>query len=148
MEAFLYVVKRKNLTLNHAKYVISASCINVLGYLVQDGLRPLKELPVPSNVQSLRINVWLYAYYDEGILEFSSKMKFLMNAKEVPQGNSNPWNDGAYISKDLSIHYLKLHTCFLLLINNFACNHSATLFPCSNITSITVMKCFDSMFVL
>ena len=41
VEAFLDVVKRQNLTLNHAKSVISASSINVLGYLVRDGnIRP------------------------------------------------------------------------------------------------------------
>ena len=62
VEAFLDVVKRQNITLNHAKSVISASSIDVLGYLVRDGnirpdperLRPLKELHLPTNVQSLR----------------------------------------------------------------------------------------------
>ena len=62
VEAFLDVVKRQNLTLNHAKSVISASSIYVLGYLVRDGiirpdperLCPFKELPLPTNVQSLR----------------------------------------------------------------------------------------------
>ena len=71
VEAFLDVVKRQNLTLNHAKSVISASSINVLGYLVRDGnirpdperLRPLKELPLPTNVQSLRRTLGLFAYY-------------------------------------------------------------------------------------
>ena len=37
VEAFLDVVKRQKLTLNHAKSVISASSIKVLGYLVLDG---------------------------------------------------------------------------------------------------------------
>ena len=41
VEAFLDAVKRQNLTLNHAKFGISTSSINVLGYLVQDGkIRP------------------------------------------------------------------------------------------------------------
>ena len=68
VEAFLDVVKSQNLTLNHAKSVISASSINVLGYLVRDGnirpnperLRPLKELPLPTNVQSLRRTLGLF----------------------------------------------------------------------------------------
>ena len=60
VEAFLDVVKRQNLTINHAKSVISASSINVLGYLVQDEkirpdperLRSPKKLPLPMNVCS------------------------------------------------------------------------------------------------
>ena len=92
MEAFLDVVKRQNLTLNHAKSVISASSINDLGYPVRDGnirpdperLRPLKALPMPTNVQSLRITLGLFAYYAKWIPEFSSKIQSLMNAKEFP----------------------------------------------------------------
>ena len=93
METFLDIVKRQNLTLNHAKSVIPASSINnVLGYLVRDGnirpdperLRPLKELPLPTNVQSLRRTVVLFAYYDKWIPEFSSKIQSLVNAKEFP----------------------------------------------------------------
>ena len=75
-----------------AKSVISASSINVLGYLVQDGkirpdpeiLRPLKEPPLPTNVQSLRRTLGLFAYYAEWIPEFSSKIQSLLNAKEFP----------------------------------------------------------------
>ena len=71
MEVFLDLVKRQNLTLNHAKSVMSASSINVLGYLVQDGkIRPdperihtLKKLPLPTNAQSLRRTLGLIAYY-------------------------------------------------------------------------------------
>ena len=37
VEPFLDVVKCQNLTLNHAKSMISVSSINVLGYLVRDG---------------------------------------------------------------------------------------------------------------
>ena len=40
VEAFLDVVKRQNLTLNHAKIVISASSINVLRYLGRSDLTP------------------------------------------------------------------------------------------------------------
>ena len=58
VDGFLDVVKRPNITLKHVKSVISASSINVLGYLVRDGnIRPgperlhrLKELPLPTNV--------------------------------------------------------------------------------------------------
>ena len=89
VEAFLDVVKRQNLILNHAKSVISSSSINVLGYLVRDGnirpdperLRPPKELPLPTNVQSLRRTLGLFDYYAKWIPELSSKIQPLVNAK-------------------------------------------------------------------
>ena len=82
-------MKRQNITLNHAKSMISTSSINVLGYLVRDGnirpdperLRTLQELPLPTNVQSLRITLGLFAYYAKWIPEFSSKIQSLMNVK-------------------------------------------------------------------
>ena len=96
VEAFLDVVKHQNLTLNHTKSVISVSSINVLGYLVRDRnirpdperLRPLKELPLPINVQSLRITLGLFAYYAKWIPKFSSKIQSLVNAKKNPSFNS------------------------------------------------------------
>ena len=49
VETFLDVEKRQNLTLNHAKSVISASSINVLRYLVRDGnIRPDPERKTSS----------------------------------------------------------------------------------------------------
>ena len=92
MEAFLDVVKRQNITINHYKSVISASSINVLGYLVEDGkirpdperLRPLKERPLPTDVQGLRRTLWLFAYYAKWIPEFLSKIQSLVKAKECP----------------------------------------------------------------
>ena len=64
VEVFLDVVNRQNLTLNHTKSVISASSINVLGYLVQDeNVRPDPERQRHSknlhclNVQSQRITL-------------------------------------------------------------------------------------------
>ena len=71
VEALLDVVKRQNLTINHAKSVISTSAIKVIGYLVRDGnirpdperLRTLKELPLPTNVKSLGRTLGLFAYY-------------------------------------------------------------------------------------
>ena len=78
VEAFLDVVKGQNLILNHAKSVRSASSINIFGYFVRDGnispdperLCPLKELPLPTNVQSLRRTLGLFAYYAKWIPEF------------------------------------------------------------------------------
>ena len=108
VEAFLDVVKRQNLTLNHAKSVISASSINVLGYLVRDGnigpdperLRPLKEFPLPINVQSLRRTLGLFAYYAKWIPEFSYKIQSIVNAKEMSTQAENAFNA---VKKELEV---------------------------------------------
>ena len=55
VKAFLEVVQRIHLTLNHSKSVLSALSITVLGYLVEHGrikpdpdiLHPLQNLPPP-----------------------------------------------------------------------------------------------------
>ena len=69
--AFLKVVSKRNLTLNESKSALSSSTINVLGYLIGNGvvrpdperLRPLQELPPPTNVRSQRRVLGLCAYY-------------------------------------------------------------------------------------
>ena len=71
MAAFLKVVSKRNLTLDESKSVLSSSTINVLGYLIGNGvvqpdperLRPLQELPPPTNVRSQRRVLALFAYY-------------------------------------------------------------------------------------
>ena len=58
VRAYLEVVKSRHLTLNNSKSVVSSSIINVLGYLIGNGiikpdpdrLRPLQELPPPTSV--------------------------------------------------------------------------------------------------
>ena len=68
---FMEVVKKRDLTLNESKSVISVPTINVLGYCVgnniikpdPDRLRPLQELPLPTTVKSLRRVLGMFAYY-------------------------------------------------------------------------------------
>ena len=60
VDVFLKIVSKRNITLNESKSVLSSSTINVLGYLIGNGvvrpdperLRPLHELPPPTNVRS------------------------------------------------------------------------------------------------
>lgn len=92
VKAFLDVVEKLNLTLNESKSILSASNINVLGYLIGDGLvkpdperlRPLRELPPPSNVSSLRRALGMFAYYAKWIHDFSEKIQLLVNTKVFP----------------------------------------------------------------
>ncbi|XP_068204742.1 uncharacterized protein [Palaemon carinicauda] len=79
VQKFLEVVRKRNLTLNEVKSVISVLTINVLGYCAgnnvikpdPDRLRPLHKLPPPTNMGSLRRAQGLFAYYAKWIPGFS-----------------------------------------------------------------------------
>ncbi len=78
VKKFLEVVRKWKLTLNESKSVMSVPIINVLGYCVGDNvikpdpdrLRPLQELPPPTNMGSLRRVQGLFAYYAKWIPGF------------------------------------------------------------------------------
>ena len=86
MADFLKVVSKRNLTLNESNSVLSSSTIIVLGYLIGNGvvrpgqerLRPLQELPLPTNVRSQRRVLGLFAYYAKWISIFSKKNEPLL----------------------------------------------------------------------
>ena len=75
MAAFLKVVIKRNLTLNESKSVLLSFTINVLGYLIDNGvvrpdprrLSPLHELPPPTNIRSQCGAFGLFAYYAKWI---------------------------------------------------------------------------------
>ena len=77
---FLKVVSKRYLTFNESK---SSSTINVLGYLIGNGLvrpvperlRPLQELPPPTNVRAQPRVLGLFAYYAKWISTFSKKIQ-------------------------------------------------------------------------
>ena len=90
--AFMQVIHRRNLTLNESKSVFSSSTINILGYLIGNGvvepdperLRPLQELPPPTNVCSHRRALGLFAYYAKWIPNFFEKIQPLSKALTYP----------------------------------------------------------------
>ena len=92
VQKFFEVVKRKKLTLNESKSVMSVSSINVLGYCVgnnkikpdPDRLQPLQELPPPTSAKSLQRTLGLFAYYAKWIPNFSDKIQPLINTKTFP----------------------------------------------------------------
>ncbi|XP_068237219.1 uncharacterized protein [Palaemon carinicauda] len=92
VQNFLEVVQKRNLTLNEGKSDISVPTINVLGYCVgnnvikpdPDRLRPLQELPPPTNMGSLRRAQGLFAYYAKWIPGFSDTIHPLVNTKTFP----------------------------------------------------------------
>ena len=86
--AFLKVVSKRNLTLNESKSVLSSSTINVLGYLIGNGVvrpdpeifRPLQELHPPTDVRSQRRVLGLFAYYAKWISNFLENIQPLLKA--------------------------------------------------------------------
>lgn len=96
VKKFLEVVRNRKLTLNESKSVMSVPTINVLGYCVgnsvikpdPDRLRPLQELPPPTNMGSLRRAQGLFAYYAKWIPGFSDKIQPLVNTKTFPLSES------------------------------------------------------------
>ena len=89
-------MKSRHFTLNNSKSVVSASTINVLGYLIgndvikpdPDRLRPLQELPPPTSVCSLRRSLSMFAYYAKWIPDFSEKIKPLTSTQSFPLSQS------------------------------------------------------------
>lgn len=87
LQRFLDVVKRYNLTLNLDKSEFSLKNINILGYNICDGvmkpdpdrLRPLSELPLPTDSKSLRRVLGFFAHYSKWVPRFSQKIQPLLS---------------------------------------------------------------------
>jgi len=75
LDKFLAVARRYDLTRNSAKCAFSTKTIDLLGYTIVDGtirpdlerLRPLRELPPPHDLPSLRRAIGMFAYYAKWI---------------------------------------------------------------------------------
>ncbi|XP_076052612.1 uncharacterized protein LOC143032026 [Oratosquilla oratoria] len=96
VKKFLEVIQKRKLTHHESKSVKSVPTINVLGHCVgnnvirpdPDRLRPLQELPPPTNIGSLRRVQGLFAYYAKWIPGFSDKIQPLINTKTFPLSES------------------------------------------------------------
>ena len=103
-------MSKRNLTLNESKSVLSSSTINVLGYLLGNGvvrpdpkrLRPLQELPPPTNVRSQRRVLGIFAYYAKWISNFSEKIQPLLKATTFPL-NSEAINAFNLLKSDVEL---------------------------------------------
>ena len=85
LKRFLDAAKRKNLVYNEQKCILSTRKLNILGSVVCDGvikpdperLKPLRELPPPTNLKSQKRVVGLFSYYSKWIKNFSDKIRHL-----------------------------------------------------------------------
>ncbi|KRX72265.1 Uncharacterized protein T06_5783 [Trichinella sp. T6] len=89
LEQFLSAAKRWNFTFNTDKCSFLASKLRILGHEIENGnirpdpqrLRPLRDLPLPSDAKALRRVLGLFAYYSQWIFNYSHKIRPLIDTK-------------------------------------------------------------------
>lgn len=89
---FRKIASKYNLTLNEAKCQYGLTKISYLGYLISDGslspdperLKPLKNLPVPSDSASMKRCLGLLSYYSQWIPNYSTRIQPLLQANTFP----------------------------------------------------------------
>jgi transposase InsO family protein len=92
LRRFLEAAKVKQIEYNEDKCVFSTTKLHILGYVVENGqmkpdperLRPLRELPVPVDLKSLRRVIGLFSYYSRWIYDYSNKIRPLSTATTFP----------------------------------------------------------------
>ena len=85
----------KNITVNEDKSVYSLSSVKHCGYYISNGeirpdpdrLQPLRDLPLPENISSLKRVMGLFSYYSKWIANFSEKLQPLSSVTTFPLPN-------------------------------------------------------------
>ena len=96
LKKFLAAAKCHNWTFNDSKCEFGIRKLNILGSVVENGeihpdpdrLKPLINMPVPSDAKELKRVVGLFSYYSKWIPKFSDKIAPLIHVKSFPLGNS------------------------------------------------------------
>ena len=89
---FLAAAKKKNLKFDQEKCTFSATSINLSGHHISDReikpdphrMKPLRELPLPSDTKTPKSVVGLFSHYSQWIPNFSAKIKPLTSNKVFP----------------------------------------------------------------
>ena len=92
IKLFLDAIHRNNFTLNETKTISSVNSVQILGYVVENGLikpdperlRPLKDFPFSVNSKQLKSVLGMFAYYAKWIDRFADKVRPLAIAKVFP----------------------------------------------------------------
>jgi transposase InsO family protein len=89
---FLQSMQKYGIVINQQKTQYSQETVKLLGHLITyqvikpdpDRLKPLLELPPPTNTASLKRTMGFFAYYAKWIPKFSDKIQHLVNTKSFP----------------------------------------------------------------
>ena len=89
---FEAIVNKYGLTLNHDKTISSVCHLNMLGYLISygvikpdpDRMKPLLDLPVPTDSASLKRAIGLFSYYSQWVPQYSDKIQPLISLTSFP----------------------------------------------------------------
>jgi hypothetical protein len=89
LKQFLCVAKKYNFTINEKKSFYSLKSIKLLGYIIEHKtlkpdptrLESLVKLPVPTDCQSLKRAIGMFAHYSKWIPTFSEKFTILFPVK-------------------------------------------------------------------
>ena len=92
LNRFIEAAKKRNVVYNEEKCLFSTRTLHILGYVVEDGvirpdpnrLKPLRDLPLPSDSKSLRRTLGLFAYYSQWIYNYSHKVRPLAVTTTFP----------------------------------------------------------------
>ena len=92
VKAFLEAISRNYFTLNESKTISSVPEIQILGYVVGNGLirpdperlRPLQDFPPPTTFKLLQRVLGMFAYYAKWIDCFADKIRRLADVKSFP----------------------------------------------------------------
>ena len=91
VKSFRAAIRRRNFTFNESKAFVSQKDIQILGYVVGNGVKPdlermraLTEFPPPNGYKSLRRVLGMFAYYAKWIDHFADKVRPLAEAKNFP----------------------------------------------------------------
>lgn len=95
LERFLAAAEKYNLTLNKEKCQFSVRTVTLLGYVISNKtikpdpnrLQPLRDLPIPKEVASLRRALGMLSHYSKWIPRFSEKIRPLLQKNPFPLSN-------------------------------------------------------------
>ena len=92
LERLMDAARRHGFKFNEKKCIYSVKEVNILGYSISHGkmrpdeerLKPLREIPLPDDVSSLRRVIGLFSYYSQWIKSFSDLIRPLVQSKSFP----------------------------------------------------------------